>query len=35
MRYNCKICDWTIEGQTQVMKDILEHEKTHDEKGRQ
>ena len=34
MRYNCKICDWTIEGQTQIMTEILKHEKDHDKKGR-
>jgi hypothetical protein len=33
MRYSCEVCDWTIEGQTQIIKDILIHEKTHDEKG--
>ena len=31
MRYTCKICDWCIEGQTQIMKEILEHEKTHEQ----
>jgi len=33
MRYSCEVCDWTIEGQTQVIKDILIHEKTHDKEG--
>ena len=33
MIYKCKQCSWTIEGQTQVMKDILIHEKTHDKEG--
>jgi hypothetical protein len=33
MRYSCEVCDWTIEGQTQIIKDILIHEKTHDEEG--
>jgi len=33
MRYSCEVCDWTIEGQTQIIKDILIHEKTHDKKG--
>ena len=31
MRYNCQKCDWSIEGQTQIMTDILEHEKGHEE----
>ena len=29
MRFNCPDCDWSIEGQTQVVEDILAHEKTH------
>jgi len=33
MRYSCEVCDWTIEGQTQIVKDILLHEKTHDKEG--
>jgi hypothetical protein len=31
MNYTCKKCDWSIEGQTQIMKEILKHEKTHEE----
>jgi len=30
MRYICKVCDWFIEGQTQIMKEILEHERSHE-----
>ena len=30
MNYTCKICGWNIEGQTQIMVDILKHEKTHE-----
>ena len=30
MRFNCPKCDWSIEGQTQVMEHILKHEKTHE-----
>ena len=33
MRYSCEVCDWTIEGQTQILKDIFAHEKTHDKEG--
>ena len=29
MRYVCKVCDWFIEGQTQIMEEILEHERSH------
>ena len=31
MNYTCKICGWNIEGQTQIMEDILKHEKGHEE----
>lgn len=31
MRYSCRFCDWMIEGQTQMTRDILEHERTHPE----
>ncbi len=30
MKYTCKKCEWSIEGQSQIMSDILEHEKTHE-----
>ena len=29
--YHCPHCPWEIEGQTQVVKDIIEHERTHPE----
>ena len=29
MKYTCKICNWYVEGQTQIMKDILNHERGH------
>ena len=31
MHYNCKHCSWIIEGQTQILEQILIHEKTHPE----
>ena len=30
MKYTCPKCGWSIEGQTQIMSDILDHEETHD-----
>lgn len=29
MKYNCRYCSWFIEGQTQIIDEILTHEKTH------
>jgi hypothetical protein len=29
MKYNCKICGWKLEGYTNIMDDILKHEKVH------
>jgi len=34
MKYNCKFCNWMIEGQTHLITDILKHEKTHDKERR-
>jgi hypothetical protein len=31
MRYQCRKCDWSIDGQTQIMKEILKHEKEHED----
>jgi len=31
MNYNCRKCGWSIEGQSQIMKDILKHEKEHED----
>jgi|LWDU01.1.fsa_nt_gi rubredoxin len=30
MKYNCKLCGWTIEGFEGQIDDILKHEKTHE-----
>lgn len=29
MKYNCRHCDWSIEGFEGQIADILKHEKTH------
>jgi len=31
LKYNCPFCDFTIEGDSKIAKQIVEHDKTHPE----